>query len=54
MARLARIAGFAGEKVTVGGRPTAYVCERGLCRLPAILPEKLAAQIAPVRPYRAP
>ena len=34
------------------GRPTAYVCERGQCRLPAIAPEKLASQIAPVRPYR--
>jgi uncharacterized protein len=28
------------------------VCERGACRLPAIAPDKLAAQIAPVRPYR--
>jgi hypothetical protein len=28
------------------------VCERGQCRLPAISPEKLASQVAPVRPYR--
>jgi hypothetical protein len=27
------------------------VCEHGACRLPAIAPEKLAAQIAPVRTY---
>ncbi len=49
---LGRVALVAAEKRCVGGRPTAYVCERGLCRLPAIDPEKLRAQIAPVRPYR--
>ena len=37
-------------KVAAGGRATAYVCEHGLCRMPAIEPEKLAAQIEPVRP----
>ena len=36
----------------MGGKPTAYVCEKGFCRLPAIAPEKLAAQIATARPYR--
>jgi hypothetical protein len=50
--RLGRVAPVAAEKVAVGGRPTAYVCERGQCRLPAISAEKLAAQIAPVRPFR--
>ena len=50
--RLGRVAPVAAEKVALGGRPTAYVCERGQCRLPAIAPEKLAAQIAPVSPYR--
>jgi uncharacterized protein len=52
VARLAKVALVAEGKVAAGGRTTAYVCERGLCRLPAIEPEKLAAQIAPVRPYR--
>ncbi|BDG04685.1 thioredoxin domain-containing protein [Anaeromyxobacter oryzae] len=51
-ARLGAVASIAAGKTTAGGRPTAYVCERGACRLPAIAPEKLAAQIAPVRPYR--
>ena len=50
--RLGRVAPVAAEKVALGGRPTAYVCERGQCRLPAIAPEKLGSQIAPVRPYR--
>ena len=52
IARLGRVAPVAAEKVAAGGRPTAYVCEKGLCRLPAIAPEKLASQIAPVTPYR--
>ena len=51
VARLARVARVADGKVAAGGRTTAYVCEKGLCRLPAIEPEKLAAQVAPVRPY---
>jgi uncharacterized protein YyaL (SSP411 family) len=51
IARLGRVAPVAAEKVAAGGRPTAYVCERGRCRLPAIAPEKLGAQIAPVTPY---
>jgi uncharacterized protein YyaL (SSP411 family) len=50
LARLGAVAPVAAGKMAAG-RPTAYVCERGLCRLPAIAPEKLAAQIAPVRPY---
>jgi hypothetical protein len=49
--RLGRTARVAAGKVAAG-RPTAYVCERGACRLPAISAEKLAAQLAPVRPYR--
>ncbi len=52
IARLGRTALVAAGKAAAGGRPTAYVCERGSCRLPAIAPEKLAAQIAPVTPYR--
>jgi uncharacterized protein YyaL (SSP411 family) len=51
VARLARVASVAEGKVALGGRTTAYVCERGQCRLPAIEPEKLASQVAPVRGY---
>jgi uncharacterized protein YyaL (SSP411 family) len=50
LGRTGRTARVAAGKVAAG-RPTAYVCERGACSLPAISPEKLAAQLAPVRPY---
>jgi uncharacterized protein YyaL (SSP411 family) len=50
LVRAGRIARVAAGK-PAAGRPTAYVCERGACSLPAISPEKLAAQLAPVRPY---
>ncbi len=49
---LGRVALVAREKKAIGGKATAYVCERGACRLPAIDPEKLRAQIEPVKPYR--
>ena len=52
IARLGRVAAVAAGKVAAGGRPTAYVCERGQCRLPAIAPEKLAAQVETVTAYR--
>jgi len=52
IARLGKVALVADGKVAAGGKPTAYVCEKGFCRLPAISPEKLASQIAPVQPYR--
>ncbi|HSN13505.1 MAG TPA: thioredoxin domain-containing protein [Anaeromyxobacteraceae bacterium] len=48
---LGGLALFAREK-RAAGRPTAYVCEQGICRLPAIDPEKLRSQIEPVRPLR--
>ncbi len=51
--RLAAVAPIASGKVAVGGHPTAYVCEHGACRLPAIAPDKLADQLATVRPYGA-
>jgi uncharacterized protein YyaL (SSP411 family) len=49
---LGRVAQVARDKKAIGGKATAYVCERGACRLPAIDVEKLRAQIEPVRPYR--
>jgi uncharacterized protein YyaL (SSP411 family) len=47
---LAHVAPVARGRVAVGGKPTAYVCEKGQCQLPAISPEKLAGNLAPVRP----
>ncbi|GEJ56097.1 thioredoxin domain-containing protein [Anaeromyxobacter diazotrophicus] len=52
LARLAAAAPVAAGRAAVSGQPTAYVCERGACRLPAVTPEKLADQLRPVRPYR--
>jgi uncharacterized protein len=49
--RLAQVAPIAAGKVAVGGQPTAYVCERGACHLPAIAADKLASQLGPVRSY---
>ena len=54
LARLARLAPVVQGRVAVGGQPTAYVCERGACRLPAISPDKLAEQLRPARPYHPP
>jgi uncharacterized protein YyaL (SSP411 family) len=51
LARLARLAPFVEDRVAVGGQATAYVCERGACRLPAISPDELAEELRPVRPY---
>ncbi|MBL8678521.1 MAG: thioredoxin domain-containing protein [Myxococcales bacterium] len=36
---------FARGKTLVEGRPTAYVCERGLCQRPTTDPEEFAAQL---------
>jgi uncharacterized protein YyaL (SSP411 family) len=47
---LGGLALFAREKRAAGGRATAWVCEQGICRLPAIHPEKLRSQIEPIRP----
>jgi uncharacterized protein YyaL (SSP411 family) len=47
---LGRVAAVARGKVAVGGLPTAYVCERGTCQLPATDVASLAARIAEVKP----
>ncbi|HEX4407039.1 MAG TPA: thioredoxin domain-containing protein [Polyangia bacterium] len=43
---LAKIAPVVDGKVALGGKPTAYVCERGACQLPAHDPVAFAAQLA--------
>jgi uncharacterized protein len=49
--RLGAVAPIAAGKVALGGKPTAYVCLRGACQLPAISPDKLAGQISTARAY---
>jgi uncharacterized protein YyaL (SSP411 family) len=47
---LGAIAPPAAGKLALGGRPTAYVCVRGACRLPTDDPSRLAGLLAPARP----
>jgi uncharacterized protein YyaL (SSP411 family) len=49
-AALARTAPIVSGKVAIGGQPTAYVCERGACQLPAMEVETLASRLSPVKP----
>jgi uncharacterized protein YyaL (SSP411 family) len=51
IAALVPAAAFVEGKVARGGKPTAYVCERGACQLPAHDPGTLLKQLAAVAPY---
>ena len=42
---------WARDKALRGGRATAYVCERGACKLPTSDPAVVAAQLSEARPY---
>jgi uncharacterized protein YyaL (SSP411 family) len=42
---------WARDKVLRAGRATAYVCERGACKLPTSDPSVFAGQLAEARPY---
>jgi uncharacterized protein YyaL (SSP411 family) len=48
---LAAVAPFVAEKRALGGRTTAYVCERGRCELPTSDPTVLERQLARVQGY---
>ena len=48
---MAKVATFVEEKLAIGGKPTAYVCEHRTCQLPTSDPAVLARQLASVRPY---
>jgi uncharacterized protein YyaL (SSP411 family) len=45
VAALAKAAPFVEAKTATGGKPTAYVCERGACQLPTHDPAAFAAQL---------
>ncbi len=49
---LGKAVGWARGKVLLAGRATAYVCERGTCKLPTGDPGVFASQLAEIRPYR--
>jgi hypothetical protein len=49
---LSRVAPVARDRVALGGRATAYVCESGACRLPVQEAEPLAALLSEVKPLR--
>jgi uncharacterized protein YyaL (SSP411 family) len=45
VAALAKVATFVDGKLALGGKVTAYVCERGKCELPTHDPAVFAAQL---------
>ncbi len=47
---LAKVVPLVGGKVALGGEPTAYVCEKQVCKLPTADPEIFAKQISTVAP----
>jgi uncharacterized protein YyaL (SSP411 family) len=49
---LARLAPIVAGKIAVSGEPTAYVCERGACRLPTTDPATMEEQLAALRSPR--
>jgi uncharacterized protein YyaL (SSP411 family) len=46
VAALAKVASFIEGKTALGGKPTAYVCERGACQLPTHDPAAFVGQLA--------
>jgi hypothetical protein len=51
LAAFAQVAPFLEGKAATGGKPTAYVCERGACQLPTHDPSTLAAELTAVASY---
>jgi uncharacterized protein YyaL (SSP411 family) len=49
--RLERLIPLLRERQALDGRPTAFVCEGRVCKLPTADPEEFARQIAEVVPY---
>ena len=45
---------WAKDKPAKSGRPTAYVCARGACKLPVTDPADLAKTLAEIKPYSVP
>lgn len=52
LSRQANVVPLLEGKVAQGGRPTAYVCERGVCRLPTRDPDEFVRELAKVHPLR--
>ncbi|MEZ4440751.1 MAG: thioredoxin domain-containing protein [Polyangiaceae bacterium] len=51
---LAAVVPWLRDKPAKGGKPTAYVCEKGACDLPTTDPATFAKQLGEVVPYPAP
>jgi len=50
-ARVAKVIPAVEGKRARGGKPTAYVCERGVCQAPTSDPEQLRAQLQEIKTY---